>query len=69
MPRKRNDDPAARVFAAGMVQEASGNAVDGEAVVDAFETAEFETAKSRVGGEEISLRRVVLTSRWEVHRP
>jgi hypothetical protein len=36
-------------------------------VVGAFETVEFEKATSKLrGGQEINVRRLVLTSSWEV---
>lgn len=67
--RKTTDDPAARAGAAGLIARSDSAGLDRSdagKVVDSFETAQFETATSRVGGAEIQLRRVVLTGPWEV---
>ncbi len=68
MPRKTTDNPAARTAAAELITSSALNLDSSEAgsVVAVFESAEIETATSRVGGQEIQLRRVVLTSPWEV---
>jgi hypothetical protein len=67
MPRKTSEDIDARSHAITMHAAASG--VDGAVAADAisaFPSAEFETATSKVGGEPVKLRRVVLTGPWEV---
>ncbi len=65
MPRKTSHNPAAQTAAADMI-EARVAETNGGDVAAIFESAEFETATSRVGGQEIALRRIVLTSPWEV---
>lgn len=67
--RKTHDDPAARDAGAELIAPALNGPGEIEQANNAarqFDTAEFETATSRVGGTEISLRRVVLTGPWEV---
>jgi len=65
-PRKTYDDPRARNAAVEFITDHATSAGDSAMVVDAFPVAEFETAQSRVGGEVLKLRRVVLTGPWEV---
>lgn len=62
--RKTAEDKEARSYASEVIA-ASRVEVPSEAV-NLFKFAEFETATSRVGGTEITLRRVVLTGPWEV---
>jgi hypothetical protein len=65
--RKTTENLAARQYVKGLVDSeeiVSNDAAD--RIVDLFDTAEFETATSRVGGTDITLRRVVLTGPWEV---
>jgi hypothetical protein len=64
--RKTTDDMKAREHARYFLTDRGPSADDSALVVDLFDTAEFETATSRVGGAEITLRRVVLTGPWEV---
>jgi hypothetical protein len=64
--RKTTDDLTARQHVKGVVDGRSFGSDDTSDVIDLFETVEFETAASRVGGTEITLRRVVLTGPWEV---
>lgn len=65
--RKTTDDKGARDAAEAFIAPAvPGSNGENEDVIKLFDTAEFETAKSRVGGAEITLRRVVLTGPWEV---
>lgn len=67
MPRKTIDNEAARQAASVLIDESHDLAADqSRGIVDLFEAAEFETATSKVGGQTISLRRVVLTSPWKV---
>lgn len=66
MARKTTDDKVARDHAKEFVTSRGPAANDSALAVDLFEAAEFETAVSRVGGTEITLRRVVLTGPWEV---
>ncbi len=66
MPRKTTDNPTARKAAEEFVCDHSVNLDDSRSVVNLFKTVEFETATSRVGGEEIAMRRIVLTGPWEV---
>jgi hypothetical protein len=67
MTRKTTDDPAARDYAerkiGAIMAESHGG--DGETIVGAFKTAEFETASPKVGGETVEMHRVVLTGPWE----
>lgn len=60
--RKTTDDPSAWSALRDSAEKAS-NPLE---LVEAFETAEFETAPAKIGGAEIQLRRVVLTGPWEV---
>jgi hypothetical protein len=39
-----------------------------KAITDEFRYAEFETVVSKVGGDELRMRRLVLTTQWEVDR-
>jgi hypothetical protein len=67
--RKTTDSPAARDAAGELIAPALNGPGEIEQANDAarqFETAEFETATSRVAGETVTLRRVVLTGPWEV---
>jgi hypothetical protein len=66
--RKTTDNPAAREHAENMLDGAMARREPGDETpqVAVFEAAEFETASSRVGGTDITLRRVVLTGPWEV---
>jgi hypothetical protein len=64
--RRNTDDPKAREVVIAHITEKATALEDTRAVVGLFETVEFETATSRVGGTEITLRRVVLTGPWEV---
>lgn len=67
MSRKLNDDTRARTAAGEHISMSTAVAAElGAEVADSFAAAEFETATSRVGGEEITLRRIVLTTAWEV---
>lgn len=66
MPRKATEDPEARTTAEQLVHTASGQQASGQDIIDAFETAQFETTTSKVAGAELKLRRVVLTGYWEV---
>lgn len=64
--RKTAENGAARLRAKDFITDHATGAADTALVVDLFPTAEFETATSKVGGETVSLRRVVLTGPWEV---
>lgn len=71
--RKAEDNVLARTAAERVIGDLIAPSTDGEVdglakgVVGAFETVEFETAVSKVrGGSEVHLRRLVLTSAWEV---
>jgi len=65
--RKLKTDPAAFEAAANHISSVvPDDETVADAVVHTFTAAEFETATSRVGGEEITLRRIVLTTEWEV---
>lgn len=75
--RKAVDDKAARDEALRLVTGLAGeladaNGVDGidvaRMVIAEFPAIQFDAATSRVAGEEISMRRVVLTGPWEVVR-
>lgn len=65
--RKAKSDPAAFQAAEEYLTDSVGLTPDaGNSAVMAFIGAEFETATSKVAGEEIKLRRIVLTTEWEV---
>jgi hypothetical protein len=77
-PRTPIDDVMAREFAetlitdeldGGLPADAPGGArAIAKTVVDEFRYAEFETVVSKVGGDELRMRRLVLTTQWEVDR-
>ncbi len=66
--RKTHDDMEARETARTLIKTHTGlvdeNAVAG--AVDAFRYVQYETTSAKVGGEEIAMSRVVLTSAWQV---
>jgi hypothetical protein len=64
--RKLNDDPAARNAAGDHLLNSGVESENAETAVNAFTAAEFETATTRVTGQELTLRRIVLTTEWEV---
>jgi hypothetical protein len=67
MTRKTTDSQAARDVAREMIRAeniASDTQVD--EIVTLFKAAEFETTTAKVGGQPLSMRRVVLTSEWEI---
>lgn len=65
--RKAVDDKAARDQVLGLLMgSVEGDAAD--EIVGRFPAIQFETATSRVAGEELRMRRVVLTGPWEVVR-
>ena len=74
--RKATEDVLARTEAERMVadnalvpgeQGAENEMEAARRIVGVFEAVEFETAVSKVrGGQEINVRRLVLTSSWEV---
>lgn len=66
MPRKTSDNKVARDHAVEKITDRATGLEDTKLVVDLFPTVEFETATSKVGGETVNLRRVVLTGPWEV---
>lgn len=63
--RKPIENTIARAAAADHI-EANVAETNGGDVAAAFTTAEFETSTARVGGEQVKLRRIVLTTEWEV---
>jgi hypothetical protein len=69
MTRKTTDSQAARDVAVELLRQASGTDtplnVHRDSVA-AFKAAEFETTTTKVGGQPLSMRRVVLTSEWEI---
>jgi hypothetical protein len=69
--RKTIDDKTARDEAQSLIHSLlttrgddtpAGNA---RGVLEGFDTAEFETATTKVGGQPLELRRIVLTGPWE----
>lgn len=65
--RKIANDPVARDHAIERMSVALAQTnADIHDAAALFDGAEFETATSKVGGQEIQLRRVVLTGPWEV---
>ncbi len=66
--RKTHDDMAARETARETITAHTG-LVDETAVagaVEAFRYVQYETTSAKIGGEEIAMRRVVMTSAWQV---
>jgi hypothetical protein len=59
--RKTIDDPSAWSALRDSAEKAS-NPME---LVEAFETAEFETATTKIAGKPFEVRRVVLTGPWE----
>ncbi len=67
MPRKTTDDQAARAATREFIDVSSEVlSADAAAIVALFKTAEFETTTARIGGEDVAMRRIVLTGPWEV---
>ena len=78
--RKAVDDKAARDEALRLItgqhggltavaEEAGVDGIDaGRVVIAEFPAIQFETATSKVAGEELRMRRVVLTGPWQVVR-
>ncbi len=66
MPRKTTDSEVARQEASALIGAATAKPEDAENAVALFKSVEFETATTRIGGEDVSVRRVVLTGPWEV---
>lgn len=76
--RKTQDDAMARTAAeTALADSLAGGEVgaynshedaqrDAAFVISTFKAVEFETTVKKIGDEEISLRRVVLTGPWEV---
>jgi hypothetical protein len=72
--RKPVNDPEALLAATDLlaqwVAEGTGRGDTGqelaENVVASFRTAEFETVTTKVAGEEVTMRRLVLTTDWAV---
>jgi phage terminase large subunit-like protein len=71
--RTPNEDVLARSVAEHLVADEMPETADpdemdlAKRIVAAFKTVEFEKAVSKVrGGQEINVRRLVLTSSWEV---
>jgi hypothetical protein len=70
--RKAQDDPMARTAAERKLGDIIAPSTDGEVdqltreVLRAFPGVEFETVIKKVGDQELSLRRLVITGAWEV---
>lgn len=69
--RKANDDVMARSLAESRIRDLTSDVNEpvgdlGTQIISEFKAVEFETKKIMSQGEEIPLRRLVLTSAWEV---
>lgn len=67
--RKINSEPEAIVEAIGIIKdgEVRGES-EADEIVGLFAGIQHESTTTKVAGEELTLRRVVLTSEWRVIR-
>lgn len=62
--RKTSSDPAAREAFAAILDQAYRSDEPGDAVAT-FDGVEFDRIVTKIGGQPVAMRRLVLTGRWE----